>query len=833
MNQPLRLLAVEDCPSDLKLLLYALQDGGYDVTHEVVYTAPAMRAALERSEWDVVMSDHAMPQFDAPAALALAKELRPALPFIIVSGEINLDLAVSLMREGAADYIQKRELSRVVPVINRCLREVEARRERQRAEDALHISEIRYRRLFETAQDGILLLDAGTGAVFDANPFLIETLGYPKEYLVGKKLWELGVFKDIDASKQAFDELQTKGYVRYEDLPLQGHGGQPMAVEFVSNIYAVEHDKVIQCNIRDISVRKQAERERAANAEALFEEKERAQVTLNSIGDAVMSIDVKGRVTFLNAVAEDMTGWSLEEAAGHPLDEVFRIIDATTREAVQNPMALALRENKSVGLPQDCVLVRRNGVEAAIEDSASPIHDRQGRVSGAVIVFRDVSAARALTLRMSHLAQHDSLTDLPNRVLLNDRLVQAIAMAHRHRQKLAVLFLDVDRFKYINDSLGHVIGDRLLQSIAQRLLACVRNSDAVSRQGGDEFVILLSEIAHAQDAAIIADKILLALSTPHRIDQHDLHVTGSIGIVTYPDDGTDVETLVKNADFAMYHAKSSGRGNYQFFKPEMSVKLAERQSLEYGLRHALEHQEFVLHYQPIMSMGTGAMTGIEALIRWHRPQRGFVPPTHFIPIAEESGLIVPIGRWVLREGCRQVRAWRDAGLPPVRIAINISAVELRTKDFVAGVRAILAETGFEPNYLELELTETFLMEDSASTVAVLQALKDMGVQLALDDFGTGYSSLSYLKRFPIDSLKIDRSFVRDLTTDAENASIVSAVIGMGNSLRMRVVAEGVETQEQLAFLQGHSCPEGQGYYFSQPVNAGEFTQLLERLVVEA
>ena len=572
--------------------------------------------------------------------------------------------------------------------------------------------------------------------------------------------------------------------------------------------------------------------ERAANAEALFEEKERAEVTLNSIGDAVMSTDVWGDVTYLNVVAESMTGWSWKEAEGHPFEEVFRIIDATTREAVQNPMALAIRENKTVGLTPNCLLIRRDGVEAAIEDSVAPIHDRRGQVTGAVMVFHDVSAVRALSLRMSYLAQHDSLTDLPNRILLNDRLTQAMAVAHRHGQQLAVLFLDIDRFKHINDSLGHDIGDRLLQSVAQRLLACVRSSDIVSRQGGDEFVILLSKVRHTQDAAVSADKILLALSTPHRIDQHDLHLTVSIGIATYPDDGTEVETLMKNADFAMYHAKDSGRNNYQFFNPDMNVRAVERQSVEDGLRHAIKRQEFVLHYQPKMHLETGAIIGVEALIRWRHPQRGLVHPAQFIPIAEECGFIVPIGRWVLREGCRQARAWQDAGLPPVRIAINISAVELRAKDFVAGVRAILTETGLEPRYLELELTETFLMQDSKSTAAVLHALKNVGVTLALDDFGTGYSSLSYLKRFPIDTLKIDRSFVRDLTTDADDASIVSAVISMGKSLHMRVVAEGVETREQLAFLQEQGCPEGQGYYFSKPVVAGELTQLLGRRVAE-
>jgi diguanylate cyclase (GGDEF)-like protein/PAS domain S-box-containing protein len=572
--------------------------------------------------------------------------------------------------------------------------------------------------------------------------------------------------------------------------------------------------------------------ERAANAEALFEEKERAQVTLNSIGDGVMSIDIWAHVTYLNTVAETLTGWSREEAAGRPLAEVFRVIDSTSRQAVQNPMLVAIRQNKTVGLTPNCVLVRRDGFEAAIEDSAAPIHDRRGHVTGAVMVFHDVSAARALSARMSYLAQHDSLTDLPNRILLKDRLTQSMALAQRHRQKLAVLYLDVDRFKHINDSLGHGIGDRVLQSVAQRLLTCVRSSDTVSRHGGDEFVIILADAVHAQDAIISVDKILLALAAPHLVEQHDLSITASVGIAIYPDDGTDAETLMKHADFAMLHAKDSGRNNFQFFKPEMNVRALERQSLESGLRHALKQQQFVLHYQPKINLETGAIVGAEALIRWRHPQRGLVAPAHFIPVAEECGFIVPISRWILREACGQARAWQDAGLPPLRIAINTSAVELRSKDFVAGVRTILAETGLDPRYLELEFTEAFLMHDSKSTAAVLHEFKEMGVQLALDDFGTGYSSLSYLKRFPIDTLKIDQSFVRDLTTDADDASIVRAVISMGESLHMLVVAEGVETREQLDFLREHACPEGQGFYFSHPVVAGEFSQLLGRSVVE-
>jgi diguanylate cyclase (GGDEF)-like protein/PAS domain S-box-containing protein len=567
--------------------------------------------------------------------------------------------------------------------------------------------------------------------------------------------------------------------------------------------------------------------ERAAYAEALFEEKERAQVTLNSIGDAVVSTDVAGRVTYLNVVAEDLTGWSRNEAAGHPLEEVLQIVDATTRQAMQNTTMLAIRADKALALPPNCVLIRRDGIEAAIEDSTAPIHDRRGAVTGAVMVFHDVSMARAMTRKMTHLAQHDSLTNLPNRVLLGDRLREAIILSGRHQRKLSVLFLDLDRFKHINDSMGHVVGDRLLQSVARRLFSCVRSSDTVGRQGGDEFVVLLWEVRRAEDAAMTAAKILEALREPHRIDGHELYVSGSIGIVTYPDDGTDAETLMKKADLAMYHAKETGRDSYQFFKPAMNARAVERQSLEDSLRYAIERRELVLHYQPKVDLKSGGIIGAEALIRWRHPQRGLVPPGQFVTIAEDCGLIVPIGRWVLREACRQARAWQTAGLPPLCVAINISPVELRAPGFVTGVRTILKETGLEPRYLELELTETVLIEDSRSVADVLEELKDIGVLLALDDFGTGYSSLSHLKRFPIDTLKIDQSFVRDLTVDEDDAGIVTAVIGMGRSLHMRVVAEGVETREQLEILQEHGCPQGQGYYFCRPVPAEEFGHLLE------
>jgi len=567
--------------------------------------------------------------------------------------------------------------------------------------------------------------------------------------------------------------------------------------------------------------------ERKTMEEALFVATERAQVTLDCIGDAVACSDIAGNITFLNLVAEKMTGWPLEEAAGRAVADVLRILDAGTRETIPNPMEMAIGQNQIVHLPLNCILMRRDEFEIPIEDSVAPIHDREGRATGAVIVFRDISAARAMALQMAHSAQHDFLTGLPNRMLLNDRVNQAIARAPRHQKKVAVLFLDLDGFKHINDSLGHPTGDKLLQSIGERLVECVRASDTVSRQGGDEFVVLLSEMEQSEDAAITARRMLHSVSEAHSIDQHDLHVTTSIGVSVYPDDGLDAETLIKNADTAMYQAKENGRQSYQFFKSAMNVRAVERQSIEEGLRRALERQEFALHYQPKVNLNTGQITGAEALLRWTHPIRGLVPPAQFIPVAEDCGLILPIGNWVLREACKQAQLWANAGLPASTMAVNISAMELRNESFLEGVFSALEDTGLDPKSLELELTESVLMKHAESAESILRTLRARGVHLAVDDFGTGYSSLSYLRKFPVDSIKIDQSFVRQITTAPGETTIVTAVISMGRSLKLRVVAEGVETQAELNFLQFHRCDEAQGYFFSRPVLPEAFARLLE------
>lgn len=568
--------------------------------------------------------------------------------------------------------------------------------------------------------------------------------------------------------------------------------------------------------------------QRKAVEESVFMEKARAEITLNSISDAVIGTDMNGNVDYLNVAAEKLTGWPREDARGKPISVVMQIINGATREPRRNPIELVLEQDQAMQLTAGTILIRRDGRECAIEDSAAPIHDANGQLSGAVIVFHDITDAQATALKMAYLAQHDFLTNLPNRVLLNDRISQAIAVAERRRSHLGVLFLDLDNFKLINDSLGHSIGDRLLQSVAQRLTACVRRSDTVSRQGGDEFVVLLTEDNFAEDAALTAEKILTAMAQPHVLDGQQLLVTTSIGISTYPADGLNAETLIKHADSAMYQAKERGRNNYQFFASNMSNQAVARQTIETELRVALERHEFVLHYQPKVNLASGAITGTEALLRWNHPQLGQLQPSRFVSIAEDCGLIVEIGRWVLHEACKQACLWRDSELLCGPMAVNVSALEFRDKGFVAGLEAILAQTGLPASALQLELSESALMREAQFSSQILQQLHSLGVLLAVDEFGTGYSSLTQLAQFPLDVLKIDQSFVQKLDAQDDNRVIVSALIAMGSSLKLRLVAEGVENPAQLAFLKGQRCEEGQGFLFSPPLAAERMSALLVR-----
>ena len=821
-DAPTKVLLIEDNPDEAGPVMASLAGTPgrpFRVTWE--RTLPAALSRLGAEAFDIVMLDLTHPGKGDIGAFEQVFQAAPLALILILCEEQDEETARLAVHGGAQDYLVKgHEDQHWLPRALRYLLE------RRAGQDALKASEARFRAMSDASPLGIFVSNEAGDCLY-TNSAYQKISGLDFQQTLGTN-WSAAIHPE-DRQRvltEWFTAIRNQQPFHAEFRFLRNDGSIVWTrVNSAALCDGVAHAGRVKI-VEDITERKSAERVLRAAEEALFDEKERAQVTLNSIGDAVLTTNLLGEVTYLNLVAEEMTGWHWQDAQGRTLADVFRIVDSTSRRAAPDPAREAIEKNQIVAMAADCLLIRRDGTESAIEDSAAPIHNRDGQVTGAVIVFHDVTASRTTALKMSHLAQHDFLTDLPNRVLLTERFSQAIRLAHRHRKQVALLFLDLDNFKHINDSLGHVVGDLLLQSVASRLATTVRATDTVCRQGGDEFVILLAEIERPEDAAGVAEKLVTAFALPHAINGHDLHITLSIGISIYPDDGINVDTVMQNADTAMYHAKASGRNNYQFFRADMNVRAVRRQFVESNLRRALKNDEFLLHFQPKIDMATGTLIGAEALLRWMAPDLGLTYPEQFISIAEECGLIVPIGRWVLREACRQVQAWLEAGLPVVPVAVNISAAEFQHPGFREGVALILRETGLAPRYLELELTESILMHDAEASSAVLQALKAMGVSLAIDDFGTGYSSLSYLRRFPIDTLKIDQSFVRDIATDSDNATIVSAIIGMGRKLNQRVVAEGVETREQLAFLRREKCDDGQGYLFSHPLSAADFASFL-------
>lgn len=522
------------------------------------------------------------------------------------------------------------------------------------------------------------------------------------------------------------------------------------------------------------------------------------------------------RILTVDAIGFEATYESFLNSV-HPLDREF--VTNSFNEAIFNRTPYNI----------DHRILLPNGEERIVHAEAEVSRDENERAVWMAGIMQDITERKLAEEQIYNLAYFDSLTGLPNRLLFKEHLAHALAHADRTGRLAAILFLDLDRFKYINDTLGHGIGDKLLQGVAERLLVCVRKSDVVGREegggltssvarlGGDEFTVLLTDISSVQDAARISQRIITAVSQPFTLDAHEVIVTTSIGISLYPDDGSDIVNLIKNADTAMYYAKDLGRNNFQFYTQSMNVSTLERLALENHLRKALEREEFILHFQPLFDINSTEIIGVEALVRWKHQELGMVSPGEFIPLAEETGLIIQIDEWVLRTACKHAVKWQESGFPPIVMSVNLSGQHFIRENLLETVASALRDTGLDPCYLELELTESVLMKNAEETVSTLRALKAMGVHISIDDFGTGYSSLSYLKRFPLDTLKIDRSFVNEITTDSDSAEITKAIIAMAHSLKLRVLAEGVETEEQLAFLRAHGCEVLQGFLFSRPL----------------
>jgi len=558
---------------------------------------------------------------------------------------------------------------------------------------------------------------------------------------------------------------------------------------------------------------------------ALAESEARFKQMAESVHDVSFLIDAdSNRMHYVSPAYEEIWGRSCESLYAEPRSWA----DAIHPDDRAHAFEKFTEGTKTGQFDYEYRIVRPDAAVRWIRVRGFPIRNEAGIVYRTAGVAQDITEQREMQERMSHQAHYDSLTDLPNRVLFFDRLTQAINQAQRKNWIVSLLFIDLDRFKNVNDTLGHAIGDRLLRQVAARILLGVRTEDTSARLGGDEFAVILSDLTRAQDAGTVAQKILRSLEKPFDLDGHEVFVTASIGIANYPSDSEDPESLIKNADAAMFQAKLLGRNTYQFYTAAMNARALETLNLENRLRRAIEREEFLLHFQPKVDLASGAAIGFEALLRWKLPENGLVSPQDFVPLLEDSGLILPVGEWVLNAACAQIRAWQDAGFAPLPVAVNLSAKQFQRQDICATVTQALRRADLDPRLLELEITETAAMQNAEETVAMLRRLKELGVSLAIDDFGTGYSSLSYLKRFPIDLVKIDRSFVTGLPENRDDASIARTVIAMAHGLDMKVIAEGVETEGQRAFLEANGCDQMQGYLVSRPVPAEECTRFLRK-----
>jgi diguanylate cyclase (GGDEF)-like protein/PAS domain S-box-containing protein len=682
-------------------------------------------------------------------------------------------------------------------------------------------SEERYRTILDEMADAYYEVNLAGHFTF-VNDSLCRHLGQSKEELLGASFRDSIAKEDIETVYNAFGRIYrtgkperdisykvirkdgTTGFAENSGFPLRNQKGEIIGFRGVG---------------RDVTQRRQME-------ETLRQSEERYRTIIKEMEEWYFETDLAGNITFFNDIFADILGYSQKELTGVNFQSFIRKEEA---DSVYRLFSQVFKTGKPIrNFPYE--FIQTDGKVISAEFSIFPKRDKEGMVCGFRGVGHDITERKEAEKKIQYQATHDALTGLPNRLMFSQLLNQAIKSARRYKRQFAVLFMDLDRFKIINDTMGHDAGDELLQEIAARLKNTLRAVDITARLGGDEFVILIEEVSDLGHVSTVAHKILNSIIKSLTIMKQECRVTASIGISIYPKDAEDEQSLMKNADMAMYLAKEEGKNNYQFYSEDIQSKSLERLSIEKNLRFALERNELSLHYQAKLDFKTDVITGVEALLRWQNQYLGSVTPTQFITVAEETGLIVPIGRWVMRTACKQNVAWQREGLPPVCMAVNLSLRQLTDDNLINDIRAALNDSGMAPNLLELEITESMVMHNPVRMISILAKIKSMGVRLAIDDFGTGYSSLAQIKHFPIDTLKVDRSFIRNIPQDAEDKAITEAIIAMGKTLSLTVVAEGVETQEQLNFLREHSCDEMQGYHFSKPIAPEQFADLLRKHV---
>jgi diguanylate cyclase (GGDEF)-like protein/PAS domain S-box-containing protein len=808
MPESLRVLFIEDSDSEYEFLMRTLRRGDLKVSALRITSKPALEQALAENSWDLVLSNTHLSQITPQEALQTLRDGGHDIPFILISDHIGEEKVVSLLKAGANDFVNFNNLSRLTPAIERELKEAKVRQEAESTKQALRRSENRYRQLVDDSPIPILLLQQNR--IVFLNESARQTLNLDRQ---------------DDLINQPVDNLFTQDSVELLHTrinALENQVGQPFEASFIRAdqkliqvevlARSVEHEgtPATQLVFTDITQRKESEAKL-----------QQAVQIIEHTMEGVVITDGEGCITSVNPAFCEITGYKETEIIHQHLDKL-----KSDRHSQEFFDELWSKVRETGSWRGEVWNQRSNGEVYPAWMTISCVLDEYDHILHYVAVFSDITSIKQSQSQLEHLAHHDSLTNLPNRLLFEDRLQHAISQSKRQRRQLAVLFLDLDRFKNINDTLGHAMGDELLKEVAMRLQHLLRDGDTAARLGGDEFTVLVENLEDPSQAAVVASKIQESFKTPYKIAGRELHITTSIGISIYPEDGKTVADLTKNADAAMYQAKEQGRNNYRYYTSELTRTAFERLLLETELRSALKKDQLLLYYQPQISLKDGQMTGAEAVLRWHHPRLGIIPPARFIPLAEESGLIHEIGHWVLREACEQTRYLYKQGLFQGRMAINLSVRQIMQTDLILRFEQIIAESDCPPDMLQLEVTEGIFMGQMQHSVPVLDVFKKLGVSIAIDDFGTGYSSLSYLKQLPIDKLKIDRSFIRDLPSDSDAIAITQAIIALGKNLGLLIIAEGVETLAQQALLQKMGCEEGQGYLYSPPVPANAFEEML-------